>query len=314
MREYSIGVDLGGTNLRAATVSNDGELLEKISGKTQLSEGRDAVIADMVEAIVTLRDRQAPGPRFAGVGIGVPGFIEIEKGVIVGSNNLPEFEGFPVRAEIERRLGTQVILENDANAAALGEKWIGAGRDVNDLVLLTLGTGIGGGIISGGRVIHGQVGMAGELGHMTVIPGGNPCGCGNYGCLEKHASATAIASMARLMSLGEDLSSEAVYRIAKDTSDPVTSKRAGMIFHSMGTALGIAIGNLINIFNFPLYLLSGGPLPAWDLFAPPMMAEIELRSFTYRNSKTRVERAILGNEAGLFGAAYLPLLYQFPNS
>lgn len=314
MREYSIGVDLGGTNLRAATVSSDGELLDKISGKTELSEGRDAVIADMVEAIVTLRDRQAAGPRFAGVGIGVPGFIEIEKGLIVGSNNLPEFDGFPVRGEIERRLGTQVILENDANAAALGEKWIGAGRDVNDLVLLTLGTGIGGGIISGGRVIHGQIGMAGELGHMTVIPGGNPCGCGNYGCLEKHASATAIASMARLMSLGEDLSSEAVYRIATDTSDKVSSERARMIFHAMGTALGIAIGNLINIFNFPLYLLSGGPLPAWDLFAPPMMAEIELRSFTYRNSKTRVERAILGNEAGLYGAAYLPLLYQFPHS
>jgi glucokinase len=286
----------------------DGDRLDKISGKTQLSEGRDAVINDIVEAIVELRDRQV-NSRLAGVGIGVPGFIEIGKGLIVGSNNLPDFEGFPVRDEIERRLGTPVVLENDANAAALGEKWIGAGRDVNDLVLLTLGTGIGGGIISHGRVIHGHVGMAGELGHMTVIPGGNPCGCGNYGCLEKHASATAIVNMARMMSLGDELSSEGVYKLAISGND-----RARMIFRAMGSALGIALANLINIFNYPLYLLSGGVLPAWDMFAPSMMGEIELRSFTYRNARTRVDKAILGNEAGLFGAAYLPFLQQLTNT
>jgi glucokinase len=304
MHEYSIGVDLGGTNLRAAAISRDGDELDKISGKTELSQGRDAVISDIVEAIITLRDRRS-GMRLAGVGIGVPGFIDIERGLIVGSNNLPEFEGFPARDNIEGRLGTPVILENDANAAALGEKWIGAGRDVKDLVLITLGTGIGGGIISNGRVLHGCLGMAGELGHMTVIPDGNPCGCGNYGCLEKHASATAISSMARLMSIGEDLTSEDVYKLAKGGD-----QRAIMIFRAMGKALGIALANLVNIFNFPLYILSGGPLPAWDLFAPPMMAELELRSFTYRNAKTRIEKAILGNAAGLFGAAYLPFLHQ----
>jgi glucokinase len=308
MPEYSIGVDLGGTNLRAAAISSDGEILDKSSGRTELSAGRDAVIADIVEAIVTLRDRRN-GARLAGVGIGVPGFIEIEKGLIVGSNNLPEFEGFPVRDDIERRLGIPVILENDANAAALGEKWIGAGRDVKDLVLITLGTGIGGGIISNGRILHGFVGMAGELGHTTVIPNGNPCGCGNTGCLEKHASATAISSMARLMSIGDNLTSEDVYKLAQ-----AGDNRATRIFESMGSALGIAIGNLINIFNFPLFLLSGGPLPAWHLFAPSMMEEIERRSFTYRHAKpkTRVEKAILGSEAGLFGAAYLPMLYRFP--
>ena len=304
MPEYSIGVDLGGTNLRAAAVSREGRILDKTAGKTQLSEGRDAVITDIVDGIITMRDR-CTGGRLAGVGIGVPGFIEIEKGFVVGSNNLPALEGFPVRDEIERRLGTPVILENDANAAALGEKWIGAGRNVKDLVLLTLGTGIGGGIISNGRVLHGFVGMAGEIGHMTVIPNGNPCGCGNTGCLEKHASATAISSMARLMSVGDDLTSADVYHLALEGE-----KRCLRIFESMGVALGIAIGNLVNIFNFPLYLLSGGPLPAWDLFAPSMMAEIERRSFTFRNSHTRVERAILGNEAGLYGAAYLPVLQQ----
>ena len=218
-----------------------------------------------------------------------------------GAANIPALDGVPIRDEIQRHLGTKIILENDANAAALGEKWMGAGRNVNDLVLLTLGTGIGGGIISNGRVLHGFLGMAGELGHMTVIPDGNPCGCGNYGCLEKHASATAIVSMARLMTLGENVTSEDVYKMAIGGN-----QRARMCFIAMGRALGIAMANLINIFNFPLYLLSGGMVPAWDVFAPTMFEEIKLRSFTYQRTATSIEKAILGNEAGLYGAAYLP--------
>ena len=110
----------------------------------------------------------------AGIGVGVPGFIRMKEGFITGSNNLPYLENFPVRDELSRRLGTRVILENDANAAALGEQWMGAGKGVDDLVLLTLGTGIGGGIVSCGRIIRGHVGMAGELGHVTVVPNGNP--------------------------------------------------------------------------------------------------------------------------------------------
>jgi glucokinase len=302
MSYYSIGVDLGGTNLRAAAIDDHGKMLDKVAGSTDLKGGRDAVIADMVQSIETLRARQ--GERMlAGVGVGVPGFILMDQGVIVGSNNLPEFDHYPVRDEIERRLGAKVILENDANAAALGEKWIGAGREVADLVLLTLGTGVGGGIISGGKIIRGHVGMAGEIGHMTVVPNGNPCGCGNNGCLEKHASATAISAMARLVGLGAEMTSEDVYKAAV-----AGDERAKSIFRSMGDALGIALASLINIFNFPLYLLSGGPLPAWDFFAPAMLAEIKRRSFTYRNAKTRVERAALGSEAGLYGAAYLPFL------
>lgn len=300
MAEYSIGVDLGGTNLRAAAVSRDGRITRKISGRTDLKEGRDAVIADMVESIVTLKE-QCGTDTLAGVGIGVPGFMLLEKGIIVGSNNLPAFDGFPVRDEIEKRLGTPIFLENDANAAALGEKWVGAGHDVNDLVLLTLGTGIGGGIISNGRILHGNVGMAGELGHITVIPNGNPCGCGNVGCLEKHASATAIAAMARMLHLGENPTAKEVYELAMSGNE-----KAKAVFEAAGTALGIAIATMVNIFNFPLYLLSGGVLAGWDAFAPAMLAEVRKRSYTFRNTATRIEKAILGNEAGLIGAAYLP--------
>jgi glucokinase len=303
MAEFSIGLDLGGTNLRAAAVDQDGTLLELISGKTNLAEGREAVIGDMVESIQALRGRHQG--RFTGVGIGVPGFIELDRGFIVGSNNLPQLEQYPIRDEIERLLGTTVILENDANAAAMGEKWIGAGKNVSHLVLLTLGTGIGGGIIHHGRVLHGAVGMAGELGHITVVPNGLPCGCGNSGCVEKHASASAIAAMGRLHGLGDTITSRGVYDLARQGHE-----RALMIFEHMGQALGIAIANLINIFNFPLYLLSGGPLPAWDYFAPTMLAEVKKRSFTYRNTNTTIAKATLGDQAGLYGAAYLPFAMQ----
>src|SRR5260370_6456026 len=212
MAEYSIGIVLGGTNVRAASIDRFGKMIRKIAGSTVLSAGREAVVADMVAAINDLRAERG-ADTLAGVGVGTPGFIIREKGVITGSPNMPGFDNFPIRDEIERQLGAPVALENDANAAALGEKWMGAGRNYDDLVLLTLGTGIGGGIISGGKVLHGFVGMAGELGHTTVAPTGNPCGCGNQGCLEKHASATAVVSMARMMGLGGHLTSEEVYRL-----------------------------------------------------------------------------------------------------
>src|SRR5580693_8574568 len=227
MSYYSIGVDLGGTNLRAAAIDDHGKMLDKIAGRTHLKEGRDAVIADIVQSIETLRSRLGEH-KLAGVGVGVPGFILMDKGVIVGSNNLPQFDHYPVRDEIEKRLGAKVILENDANAAALGEKWMGAGREVDDLVLLTLGTGIGGGIIAGGRILHGQVGMAGELGHLTVVANGNPCGCGNRGCVEKHASATAIVAMARLIGLGHAKTRDDVFKLAVEGNE-----RAKTIFRSM---------------------------------------------------------------------------------
>jgi glucokinase len=300
MAEYSIGVDLGGTNLRAAAISKEGKILEKVSVDTNAAGGREAVITDIVQSISGLRAKQSAN-RLVGVGIGVPGFILLEKGFILNSNNLPYLEDFPVRDEIEKRLGTPVILENDANAAALGEKWMGTGHNVDDLVMITLGTGVGGGIISNGRILHGFLGMAGELGHITVVPNGNPCGCGNIGCLEKHASATAVEATAKLLNLGDTVTSLDVYNMALEGNP--TAKR---VFDSMGSALGVALAMLINTFNFPLYLLSGGVLPAWDFFAPAMLAELEKRSFTFRNSKTRVERAMLGNQAGLYGAAYLP--------
>jgi glucokinase len=301
MNAYSIGVDLGGTNLRAAAIDSTGQVLTRVSDKANFDAGPERVAGEIARIAEDIR-KSITNAKLAGVGIGVPGFVDIEAGVVLGAVNLPGFIGFPVRDRIQQYLGTPIILENDANAAALGEMWLGAGKDVKNLILLTLGTGIGGGIISGGKVLHGFKGMAGEFGHMTVIPDGNPCGCGNSGCLEKHASASAIIAMGKMMHFGREIESAAdVYGLALEGNE-----RAKRVFETMGRALGIAVASLINIFNFPLYLLSGGVLPAWGFFAPTMFGEISKRAFTFVPTGTRVERALLGADAGLYGAAYLP--------
>jgi glucokinase len=305
MTGYSIGVDLGGTNLRAAAIDASGKILEKIAGSTNFSEGRDAVMSDIVAAMSALRARYGTA-ELTGIGIGVPGFIQFKEGIVRSANNLPFLENFAMRDALEHQLNSIVILENDANAAALGEKWMGAGRDTDDLVLLTLGTGIGGGIISGGRILRGYLGMAGELGHVMVVPNGLPCGCGSQGCVEKYSSATALSAMARLLQLGHDLSAKDVYDIAQGADQ--RAAKAHEIFRVMGESLGMLLSMLINTFNFPMYLLSGGMLPAWDLFAPHMLKTVLQRSYTYRNTEktTQIAKATLGNEAGLYGAAYLP--------
>jgi glucokinase len=302
MAEYSIGLDLGGTNLRAAAIDREGTLIDRIEGKSGFSASREELLTEMVAAISTLRSR-ADGGSLKGIGVSAPGFISMREGVIRNANNLPSLENFPIRDELSRRLGTPVILENDANAAALGEKWMGAGRGVDDLVMVTLGTGIGGGIISNGRVLRGYLGMAGEIGHITVVPNGNPCGCGSQGCVEKHASATAITAMARLMGLGAEPSAKEVYDLAA-----AGNEKAKQIFVAMGESLGILLASLINTFNYPLYLIAGGVIAGWEAFAPAMIEETRRRSFTYRASDTRIEKALLGNEAGLYGSAYLAWL------
>ncbi len=310
--DYVVGVDLGGTNLRAGIFRRNGDMIEKFGRPTNIDRGRDALMDSIVGAIDKVTGARR-GEKLAGIGLGVPGFILLDKGIVTKSPNLPGLENFAMRDALYERVKVPVVLENDANAAALGEKWMGAGRQFDDLVLLTLGTGIGGGIISGGKVLHGYLGMAGELGHITVEPhNGAPCGCGASGCLEQHASASAIARMAQeaikvnrspaLARFGEDVTSEDVYKaaIAGDAE-------ARSIFERMGRALGIGLGILINTFNFPLYLLSGGVLAAWDLFAPAMLEEARSRSLTLRQTDTRIDKAALGDEAGLYGAAAVAL-------
>jgi glucokinase len=331
MPDFSIGVDLGGTNLRIAAVSTTGHLLEKVSLGTN-SAGPDHVVDEMCDAIRRLSDQYRNGGRMLGAGIGIPGIIDLEAGIVRKSANLPGWSGYPVRAEIERRLGTRIFLENDAKVAALGEKWLGAGRDVNDMAMITLGTGIGGCIILNGRIFHGMNGMAGEFGHVTIEPNGVPCGCGNHGCAERYASATAIVRMAR-----EAIAAGEAPSLAQVSSDPEFGPQliyklamqgdeaARHIFHRFGSALGIMLAGLTNVLNLEMYVIGGGVSRGWDAFAPRMFEELRERSLIYAatapqdgvktklgasadtdtgsQKKTIITRAVLGSDAGLYGAA-----------
>jgi glucokinase len=338
MPNFSIGVDLGGTNLRIAAVDEQGHLLEKITLGTKLTLGKDHVIHRMCDAVRSLSGKHERAGSLRGIGIGVPGIIDIKTGMLRESPNLPGWAGSPVRAEIEHQLGTRVILENDANAAALGEKWLGAARDVEDMAMLTLGTGVGGGLVLGGRIFHGMTGMAGEFGHMTVDPEGVPCPCGNRGCLERYASATAVVRMAReaiasgaapglsrTASSDPEFSAKAVYNLAIQGDD-----EAKKIFRRVGHALGIILADLVNALNLPMYVVGGGVASAWEAFSPIIFEELRRRSMVYAATappsamvseqgasakvepggptRTVITRALLGSDAGLYGAARLPMV------
>ncbi len=338
MSDFSIGVDLGGTNLRIAAVDEHGVLLEKVTLGTQVALGRDRVIHDMCEAIRRLAHKYEGSGALQGIGIGVPGIIDMKTGTLRESPNLPGWAESPVRAQIEQMLGARVILENDANAAAFGENWLGAARNVEDMAMLTLGTGVGGGIVLGRAIWHGMTGMAGEFGHITVEPEGVQCGCGNRGCLEQYASATAVVRMAReaieqhiapglshAASANPEFSAKAVYNLAIQGDE-----EAKKIFRRVGRALRIVIADLVNALNLPMYVVGGGVSSAWEGFSPAIFDELKKRSMVYAATappsvagqeqgasaqvepggptRTIVTRALLGSDAGLYGAARLPMI------
>jgi glucokinase len=337
MPNFSIGVDLGGTNLRIAAVNQQGDLVEKVTLGTRVALGKDHVIREMCDAIRSLAAKVRSSAELRGIGIGVPGIIDMNTGMLRESPNLPGWAGTPVQAEIERLLGTRVILENDANVAALGEKWLGAAREVEDMAMLTLGTGVGGGIVLKGRIWHGMTGMAGEFGHMTVEPEGPPCGCGNRGCVEQYASATAVVRMAKeaitsgrapglakAASSDPEFNAKAIYNLAIQGDE-----EARKIFGRVGRALGICIANLVNAFNLNMYVVGGGVSSAWEAFSPFIFEELRQRSLVYSattpasalsdgtgasgqagaegSARTIVTLALLGSDAGLYGAAELPM-------
>jgi glucokinase len=289
MPDFSIGVDLGGTNLRIAAVSSDGQLLEKVTLGTKVALGPHQVIDRMCDAIQHLSEKYKPTGKLLGAGVGIPGIVDLRTGMLRKSANLPGFEEYPVRAEIERRLGTRVVLENDANVAALGEQWLGAARGIANVAVVTLGTGIGGGLILEGKIWHGMNGMAGEYGHVTVEPEGPPCGCGNRGCAERYASASAIArmvreeiatgeapSLAQAASSDAELGAKSIYNLAIQGDEP-----ARRIFRTFGRYLGILLGDLVNTLNLETYVLGGGVASAWDAYAPAMFEELRARSLVY---------------------------------
>ncbi len=325
----SIGVDLGGTNLRIAAYSEDPVagtgLTESVSLPTRVADGPDAVAGDMSGAILRLMETHGKNGNFAGLGIGTPGPLELPEGILRNPPNLPGFDGYNLREAVEQRVGVPVTIDSDANLAALAEFRLGSGRSygVDSLCMLTLGTGVGNGIILDGKVWSGQNGMGGEAGHNTVDPDGQACPCGSRGCLELYASATGLRRMAEEARAvnPKDAEIESPLFTARHIADSALAgdPHALAVFLRVGTALGIGLGALVNTLNLPLYVVGGGMSAAWELFAPRMMEELRMRSYVYRLNapteeesrlrsprKTHVVRAELGSDAGILGACLLP--------
>ncbi len=328
MAAFSIGVDLGGTNLRVAAVTREGEILESIHLPTRVHAGPPTVLDDMAGAIGRLIEKHQGD--LLGVGVGSPGPIELPEGILRNLPNFPGFNGVNLRKELERRVGRAVHIGHDASLAAYGELLFGAGRahSVDSLLMYTLGTGVGGGVILNRHIWQGMRGAAGESGHGPIIPDGVPCPCGARGCLEMYASATSIVRIAQELGISPtqgpsrspdngsaQLTASAVAELAASGDE-----RALRVFDEVGYALGLSLAHMVNALDLPLYVIGGGAAAAWPLFAPRMFATLREGSYVYRLSmprdpnvfepgKTHVAPAQLGGDAGILGAALLPLAH-----
>ncbi len=314
-RPYVVGLDMGGTNIRCAAVSPRGHVFMMTRGPS-LADRDAAKVADNIAAqvreLIDVARRHGFGPARA-IGVAVPGPLNVFTGVVMAAPHVAAWRAFPLRRRLEQLLGRRVTVENDANAWALGEYWQGAARGYRDVVLLTLGTGVGGGLIVGGRIVHGLSGMAGELGHVTVEPDGPPCDCGSHGCLESYASASGLRGMLfRRLGLRPDAPVPAKYRdvdrnfsVRQLTRQARRGNRLALdLFASAGRYLGIAVASFLNVFNPELVVIGGGVAGALSYMRATMMNEVRMRAFKAIASEARIVRAALGPRGGVVGAAY----------
>ena len=302
----AVGVDVGGTKIAAGVVSPEGKLLNEVRYPT--ASVRERLLSTVAEAIAEVEG----GYEVGGVCLAVPGFILARENKVLSAANLEAIEGIPLKDEMGDRTGLPVTVENDANAAAWGERAFGAAKDVDDLVFVTLGTGVGGGIISHGVLLRGARGMGGELGHITVQPAGPRCGCGNRGCLEALASGTAIERRAR--EVADERPHSALRRLATERAplggDVLDLARKGdeaaiEVLRETGTWLGIGLATYINIFDPEVIAIGGGVSQAGDLVSEPARRELQLRSHSPSRDLVEIRAATLGSEAGMVGAAAL---------
>ena len=314
MGKTVIGMDIGGTNLRGALVTPEGRILRQLKIASEAHDGIDAVVNNIAKLVDELGEGGV-----SGVGIGIAGVIDSKSGVITQAPNIANVTNYPIRDNLVRKLGSGVgvIVENDANCAALGEWWIGAGKDAASIVMITLGTGVGGGIILGGKLWSGADGMGGEVGHMTVYPDGALCNCGNYGCLESYASATAVRRMVKEALAKPEVKTVLGDRVPETDPDdiPEVVMKAALegdaasidIWERFGVALGIGMASLVNILNVEMIVLGGGVAKAWDMFIGPARAELKKRGLRAPAERVVIERARLNGDEGILGAAHLAL-------
>ncbi len=322
MQRAAIGVDLGGTNLRFGLVSEDEKIISRRLTGTMATEGVEIVLERLTSGIRTLAMKaESMGLEVAGIGIGVPGITSARDGIVRLSPNLPGWRDVPLRSHLSENFQYPVYVENDANAYALGEYWFGAGKGAKSMVCITLGTGVGGGIILDGGIWRGADGMAGEVGHITVNPDGPLCPCGNRGCLERYSSATAVMEMAESAASGNGkttlktllkngmLTPEAIADAAKKGD-----RAAARIYSEAGKYLGIAIADLIDLLNMECVVIGGGMSGAWELFIGPLREEVQARAFKIPAQRCRIVRGKLKDDAGILGAAGLALKTKPPVS
>lgn len=314
MAKTAVGIDIGGTNLRFGLVTAKGEVLFEKKTETRSVQGADKIISRISQGIASVvKKAENAGHSVAGIGAGVPGIISPAEGIVRFSPNLPGWVEVPLKARLMEGLGIPVYVENDANAYALGESWQGAGKGAGSLVCITLGTGVGGGIILGGALWRGADGMAGEIGHVTVNPKGPVCGCGNRGCLERYASATAVVERVLEALYDGRKSALAGYKndpgsltahIVKDAADS-GDKLAKKIYGEAGSYLGVAIADLINLLNIECVVIGGGMSGAWDSLIGPLREEVSKRAFKIPAGRCNIVQGMLGDYAGIIGAAGL---------
>ncbi len=312
-----IGIDLGGTKISTALVDSAEQIIAHDYRETHATEGPPVVIGRMLDGVRGVMAQAGVRPsQVAAVGIGAPGPLDIEAGVVVAPPNLPGWDHVPLKRLIEDGLKITTFLENDANAAALGEHRFGAGRGTEHMIYVTVSTGIGGGLILDGRLYHGAGGMAGEIGHITVVPCGPLCGCGNRGCLEALASGTAIARQARervargMPTLIADLAEGNPERITAKLVAEAASQgdvEAQDILAEAMDYLGIGMANLVNLFNPQLIVIGGGLTNIGGALFGPVRRAIDRHAFRAQAQAVRVVRAKLGDNVGVLGAAAVAL-------
>jgi len=316
MKEIFLSVDLGGTTVKLGALDASGKVLTSHSLSSQLVQGPDQLVQVLSQECKNIQDRpELVGQRLKGLALGIPGLVQYPEGVVHQSPHFPQWKKIFLKNELENRLPFPVYMENDANKAALGEAWFGAGKNWSDFIMLTLGTGVGGGIIVDRKIFHGSMGFAGEVGHMVIDRFGPPGALGIRGTLET------LTSLSGLRDRWDE--------IKKQTQDPEIdgldgqsprlpeelrelalkgNQAARKIWKDFGSALACGIGSLANCLGIFNFILGGGLAGAWDVFSESCREELPKRMYPITAKRVRIERAQLGNEAGLVGA--IPMIQQ----
>lgn len=315
MTKKIIGIDLGGTTVKFAILTSEGDIQQKWSLVTDARENGSKIVPAIVESINEQLEKYQLTPNdFIGIGMGSPGTVDRKAGTVIGAYNLNWKTIQPVKKMIEEGTGISFAIDNDANVAALGERWKGAGANEEDVVFITLGTGVGGGIIAGGRLIHGVAGAAGELGHITVDPEGYDCTCGKNGCLETVASATGVVRLARDFSEDYAGESQLKYNIddgqlitAKDVFDLAkeNDKLAVRVVEKVAYFLGLACASVANTLNPSTIVIGGGVSNAGVFLIDQIKSYFDQFTYPTIRETTKIRLAELGNNAGVVGASSL---------